>query len=784
MSAVRKVLLTVVLLALASAGSATGATRSGGPLAPGVLGDPSLGAERVASDRSKPSPGAVPRTGTRIPLGVGPQASELSRATGTLYVANDLAGTVAVIDAAGCSARRNAACGAPVATITVGPDPVDVGIDDATRTVYVSSAARGTVAVVDARRCHARDTSGCGAVPATVPVGGTPIGVDVDERTHTVYVGSEQDHVSVIDGRTCNASDSRGCSRAPATVAAGPGPLWPTVDESTDTLYVPDHGAPEGPPGTTMSVIDARTCNAVTTTGCAEPPAKVAVGAGPTQAAVDRATRTVYVANEFDLTVSVVDAARCSGRDVTGCEQQQPPTVEVGAEPNSNLVIDERLRTLYVANTGSDTLSVVDVGRCSARRPAGCAQPPRTMATGNQPFWVLLDPATHTLYVNERVDQDVLVLDAAGCSARRRSHCRREAPTLAVPSGALSAVVDPVHHTLHLPSGRALSLLDTRRCRARSLVGCEEALTQLELPAEFPRDAVVDRATRTLYVADPVTDRLLVLDTRTCNATSTGGCTPVATVPGGGQPVALALNARTHTVYAANFATGTVSVVLGARCNAIDRSGCAETPRTAAVGPQPLGVAVDAGTNTVYVANADFAGGSRTVSVLDGAACESGRTCAAVATAIAGPQPIGLDLDRGTHTLYVANNAGGDAPGSLSVIDTRTCSAAVTTGCGQEPPTVPTGRGPWAVLVDPGTHRVFTANFSNATVSVVAGAICNATTQVGCDRPARRIPVGDIPLDLALDRRRQTLYVTNAPDRTVSVIDARRPCATPVRCLD
>jgi DNA-binding beta-propeller fold protein YncE len=427
----------------------------------------------------------------------------------------------------------------------------------------------------------------------------------------------------------------------------------------------------------------------------------------------------------------------------------------------------------------------VDIARCNARLPAGCAQPPRTMATGNTPFWVVLDPATHTLYVTERVDQDVLVLDAARCSARRRSGCRREAPTVpVVPSGALTAVVDPEHHTLLIPSGRALSLLDTRSCRARSLAGCEESLTQVGLPAEFPRDAVVDRATSTLYVADPVTDRLLVLDTRTCSARSTGGCAPVATVAGGGEPIALALNPRTHTVYAANIAAGTVSVVLGARCNARDQTGCAEPPRTAAVGPQPFGVAVDPGTNTVYVSNADFDGGSRTVSVLDGAACEAGPTCAAVATAIAGPQPIGLDLDRGTHTLYVANNAGGDVPGSLSVIDTRTCNAAVTTGCGQEPPTVPTGRGPWAVVVDPATHRVFTANLFNATVSVVEGATCNATTQVGCDRASRRIPVGDIPLDLALDRRRQTLYVTNAPDRTVSVIDARRPCAVPVRCLD
>src|ERR1700690_4215076 len=43
------------------------------------------------------------------------------------------------------------------------------------------------------------------------------------------------------------------------------------------------------------------------------------VGNTPQDAAFDPASRTVYVANQNDDTLSVVDARRCNARDTAGC---------------------------------------------------------------------------------------------------------------------------------------------------------------------------------------------------------------------------------------------------------------------------------------------------------------------------------------------------------------------------------------------------------------------------------------------------------------------------------
>ena len=85
-------------------------------------------------------------------------------------------------------------------------------------------------------------------------------------------------------------------------------------------------------------MIDGRACNAGTTSGCGQTPARVTVGAIPAVAVFDATTRTVYVENELDRNVSVVDATRCNAQDTTGCAQTRP-TIQVGALPNSNLVI-------------------------------------------------------------------------------------------------------------------------------------------------------------------------------------------------------------------------------------------------------------------------------------------------------------------------------------------------------------------------------------------------------------------------------------------------------------
>jgi DNA-binding beta-propeller fold protein YncE len=217
-----------------------------------------------------------------------------------------------------------------------------------------------------------------------------------------------------------------------------------------------------------------------------------------------------------------------------------------------------------------------------------------------------------------------------------------------------------------------------------------------------------------------------------------------------------------------------VSVIDGATCNGTHHSGCGQTAPTVTVGTGPFGIAVSQATDTVYVANTGqlFAGVfGHTVSVINGATCNGvqhtgcGQT---PATVTVGPAPFGIATNQATNTIYVANNNGGDGPASLSVINGATCDGSNTTGCGKTPPAIPgVGRAPNGIAFDQTTHTVYTANFFDATVSVV-----NITPRA-IRRPSGqppRVAVGSAPEAIVINHANHTIYVVNSFDGTISIL--------------
>ena len=61
------------------------------------------------------------------------------------------------------------------------------------------------------------------------------------------------------------------------------------------------------------------------------------------------------------------------------------------------------------------------------------------------------------------------------------------------------------------------------------------------------------------------------------------------------------------------------------------------------------------------------------------------------ATAKVGLGPSGIAVNDRTHTVYVANNANGDSPGTVSVINGATCNGTDTAGCHRRFPAMATG---------------------------------------------------------------------------------------------
>ena len=100
-----------------------------------------------------------------------------------------------------------------------------------------------------------------------------------------------------------------------------------------------------------------------------------------------------------------------------------------------------------------------------------------------------------------------------------------------------------------------------------------------------------------------------IINTATCNGTHAVGChRHFPTVSAGRGPFAVALDARTGRVYMTAFSGAAVTILNGARCNATVTTGCG-TVREQPVGSEPLGLAIDPDSHTVYVSNI-FHGGS------------------------------------------------------------------------------------------------------------------------------------------------------------------------------
>jgi DNA-binding beta-propeller fold protein YncE len=247
----------------------------------------------------------------------------------------------------------------------------------------------------------------------------------------------------------------------------------------------------------------------------------------------------------------------------------------------------------------------------------------------------------------------------------------------------------------------------------------------------------------------------------------------------GAFPNPPALNPATHTVYVSYGNTqNRVAVINAATCNATQTSGCGQAPAVVKVGEGTAILAVSTATDTIYAPASGFGSGN-TVAVINGATCNGTDHAGCghpTATVKVGRGPLGVTVNDHTHTVYVVNNANGDSPGTVSVINGATCNRMVTTGCAGPFPVMPTGISPLLITADNRADTFYVTNTSSASVTVLDGSRCNAEITIGCRRAAREQAVGSGPFGVAVNPRTRTVYVANlyAPG-SLSVFAASRP---------
>jgi len=156
------------------------------------------------------------------------------------------------------------------------------------------------------------------------------------------------------------------------------------------------------------------------------------------------------------------------------------------------------------------------------------------------------------------------------------------------------------------------------------------------------------------------------------------------------------------------------------------------------VGREPRDVAYDSGRGEVFSANEL----SANVSVISDSDNE------VVATVPVGASPSGVAYDSGTGQVFVANYNSHN----VSVISDSDNTVVAT---------VALGTYPGSVVYDGGKGEVFVANLASSNVSVICdgSASCGGANET--DRIVATVPTGEFPFEMAYDRGRGEVFVTD-----------------------
>ena len=475
---------------------------------------------------------------------------------------------------------------------------------------------------------------------------------------------------------------------AQSLVNTGSQPFAVAVNPATNKIYVVNNGQ------NTVTVIDGATNTTRTVT----------VGRTPVAIAVNPVTNEVYVANSGDGTVTVINEAQGSVRNIS-----------VGLNPQA-IIVNPVTNKIYVAAANGNATSttifnqdgnvVVIDGRTDTVRI--------TIEVGRDPFALALNPVTNRIYVANAglgIFGTVSVINGSNDTLSGSPVVLGDSPH--------ALAINPVTNKIYVINARfEVDIIDGA---TNTFTATSFATTGL-LPSTLTAIAV-NPVTNFIYVTESSGIGTVIAVNGATNAIS-------GVVPIGNNPEALAVNSLTNRIYVTDNATlGHVIVIDGSTNTRV---------ASISTGNSPGAVAVNPLTNRVYVANYR----DDNVAVVDGATTTTN-------TITAGNSPYAVALNQVTNKVYVPNM--GD--NTVTVIDAAN---------GGTTSPLSTGTGPTAVAVNPATNKIYVPNSGSANVTVIDGLNGNATTQVSA---------GQGPFAVAVDTASNKAYVTNSVDGTVTVID-------------
>ncbi len=227
-----------------------------------------------------------------------------------------------------------------------------------------------------------------------------------------------------------------------------------------------------------------------------------------------------------------------------GCNINGKISASTGSNPVAQAV-DPSTSTLYVANKGANTVSVISEG--SANSPASFVNA-ATAHTGTGPDAVVLDAPDGKVFV-ANTDGTLTVIPTATCNQSTTSGC---SSTTQISIGHLvaPAALAVSGNTLYVGNGDGTVAVYNATTN-------QFVTTVSLLSGSTPTALAVDNTNGFVYVADGANNRVEYVGATTCNATTTSGCSSTpSTVTVGNDPVALAVADTPGDLYVANAGSG------------------------------------------------------------------------------------------------------------------------------------------------------------------------------------------------------------------------------------
>jgi 6-phosphogluconolactonase (cycloisomerase 2 family) len=291
------------------------------------------------------------------------------------------------------------------------------------------------------------------------------------------------------------------------------------------------------------------------------------IGSPAVTLTVTAAPEYAYVANQNANTVSEFAVGAGGALTLIG-------TVATGNEPNA-VVVDPTGRYVYVANWTDGTISEYAVGSDGTLTNVG------TAPAGSEPSSIAIDTTGQYVYVANLAGNTVsqYVIGAGGVLA--------SLGTVAAAGSPISITADPAGHYVYVAdeTGNAVSEFAIGAGGLLSLLGTVPT-------GNDPQSVTVDPSGSYAYVAN--------WNDATVSAytiASDGTLTPIGTVASGSCPESVAVDPAGPYVYAENYCSNTVSEY------AIGTGGVLSAIGTVATGNNPWFISIDPTGSDVYVVN-------------------------------------------------------------------------------------------------------------------------------------------------------------------------------------